>query len=183
VAVCDPIHDGEARHAMRIIRSALRRGGIVVRRTLVTHSVTASGRWTDPDTGTSGSTVPYTDSPATALGILEGRVITASRDDMQREFDTTGPALELDLEAAQDISALISDTATDLRRAITGNHIPTTDLAMRAAAVVTAHTALRDAFLRLGADNELAAGRLWAHIAAHHRGRTRAELRTMAALA
>jgi hypothetical protein len=54
---------------------------------------------------------------------------------------------------------------------------------MRAAAVVTAHTALRDAFLRLSADNELAAGRLWAHIAAHHRGRTRAELLTMAALA
>ena len=47
---------------------------------------------------------------------------------------------------------------------------------------MTAHTALRDAYLRLGVGHELAAGRMWTHIAAHHRGRIRAELLTMAAV-
>lgn len=45
-----------------------------------------------------------------------------------------------------------------------------------------AHIALRDAFLRLGVGHELVAARVWTHIAAHHRGRTRAELLTMAAV-
>ena len=79
--------------------------------------------------------------------------------------------------------AVIGSTALHLHQAITRNTTPTTDLAMRAAAVVTAHTALRDAFLLLGVGREPIAGRTWTRIAAHHRGRTRAELLTMAALA
>ena len=49
--------------------------------------------------------------------------------------------------------------------------------------MVTAHTGLRDGLLRLALGHELAAGRLWTHIAAQHRGRTRVELLTMAAIA
>ncbi|MDT5096498.1 MAG: hypothetical protein QOC76_235 [Mycobacterium sp.] len=44
------------------------------------------------------------------------------------------------------------------------------------------HTALRDGYLRLGVGHELVAGRTWTRIAAHHRGRVRAELLTMAAV-
>ena len=51
--------------------------------------------------------------------------------------------------------------------------------AARVAAVVTAHPALCDAYLRLGVACELAAGRVWTHIAAHHRRRIRAERLTM----
>jgi hypothetical protein len=116
------------------------------------------------------------------LIVIEGRLIATSREEMQREFACTEPAPQLDLEA-QDLTALIGATAHDLHQAITGNHRPTTELAMRAAAAVTAHTALRDAFLRLGIGHHLAAGRTWTRIAAHHRGRTRADLLTMAALA
>ena len=152
-----------------------------MRRVLTTHNVTEPGRWIDPDTGFSGPTMPYTDSPATALGVVEGRLIAPSRDEMQREFATTEAAPQPDLEA-QDITALIGATATDLHRAIFGNSLPTTDLAVRAAVVVTAHIALRDGFLRLGVGHELAAGRIWTRIAAHHRGRVRAELLTMAAV-
>ena len=125
--------------------------------------------------------MPYTDSPATALGVLEGRVIAPSRDEMETEFATTKAVPQPDLEA-QDLTALIAATAADLHRAITGNSLPTTELAARVAAVVTAHTALRDAYLRLSIGHELAAGRVWTHIAAHHRGRIRAELLTMAAV-
>jgi hypothetical protein len=182
VAVCDPDHDNTARSTLHTMRDALRGVGVTVRAVFTTHSVTTAGRWVDPDTGANGATTPYTDSPATALGVVEGRVIAGSRDEVQREFSTTEPAPHLDLEA-QDLAALIADTATTLHRAITGNRAPTTELAARAAAVVTAHAGLRDAFLRLGVDHELSAGRVWTCIAAQHRGRVRAELLTMAAVA
>lgn len=182
VAVCDPRHDTEALTAMLTIRAALRDSGITVRRMLATHSVTTPGRWIDPDTGAAGLTKPYTDSPATALGVVEGRLIAPSRDAMQHEFATTEPVAQCDLEA-QDITALIGPTATNLHRAFGGNTTPPAELVVRTAAVVTAHTALRDAFLRLSVGHELAAARIWTHIAAPHRGRTRADLLTMAAVA
>ena len=54
---------------------------------------------------------------------------------------------------------------------------------MRAALIVTTHIGLRDALLSLAVGHELPPGRLWTQIAAQHRGRTRAELLTMAAMA
>jgi Domain of unknown function (DUF4192) len=182
VAVYAPQNDEHARDVLHTMRAALHRHGILVHRMLITHSVTTAGRWVDIDTGQRGPTMPYTDSPATTVGVLEGRVIAASREDMQREFATTEPAPVLDLEA-QDFPALIADTAADLHRAITGNATATADLASRAALLVTAHVGLRDALLRLAVGHELAAGRLWTQIAAQHHGRTRAELLTMAAIA
>ncbi len=182
VAVCDADHDDHALAMLRTMRAALHRRGIIVHRMLMTHSVTAPDHWFDPHTGEIGSTVAYTDSPATALGVIQGRLIAASRADIQREFATTDPAPQLDAEP-QDIAALIGDTAPDLHRAITQNRIPTTELAMRAAALVTAHVGLRDGLLRLAVGHELAAGRVWTQIAAAHRGASRAELLTMAALA
>ena len=182
IAVCDQTYDNTAHATLRMMRTALETIGVHVRRTFTTHSVTAPDRWLDTDTGAHGATKPYTDSAATALGVTEGRVIATNRDEMQQEFATTEPATHLDLDA-QDIASIIADTATALHRAIVDNTIPTVDLAARTAAVVTAHTGLRDGFLRLGIDNELAAGRIWTRIAAHHRGHTRAELLTMAAVA
>lgn len=182
IAVCGPLHDTEAVNSMHTIRTALRGSGITVRRMLTTHTVTTPDRWIDLDSGATGPTKPYTESPATALGVVEGRLITPSRDAMQYEFATTEPAPHIDLEA-QDITALVAPTATDLHRIITDNTTPTPELAARTAAIVTAHTALRDAFLRLSVGHEFAAARIWTHIAAQHRGRTRAELLTMAAVA
>lgn len=181
VAVCEPDDESHALQILQTMRTAFRRSGITVRRILTTHSVTDPDYWTDPDTGDYGPTMPYTDSPATALGILEGRVIAPSRDEMQTEFATAKAVPQPDLEA-QDLTALIAATAADLHRTIRGNSLPTTELAARVAAVVTAHTALRDACLRLSIGHELAAGRVWARIAAHHRGHIRAELLTMAAV-
>jgi Domain of unknown function (DUF4192) len=181
VAVCDPHYDDTALRTLHILRTALHRNRIPVHRILTTHTCTQADRWTDPDTGEHGPTQPHTDSPATALGVLEGRCIAPSRTTIQHEFDTADHAPQPDLEA-QDIAALIADTASDLHHSIVGNTTPTMELAVRAAVVVTAHTALRDALLRLGVGHEHTAGRVWTHIAAHHRGRTRAELLTMAAI-
>jgi hypothetical protein len=182
VAVCDTRRYEHARTILRTVGTALHRHGIIVHRSLHTTSVTEPGHWIDPDTGQSGTTIAYTDSTATALGVVEGRLIAASRDEMQREFATTEPAPPMDAEA-QDIIALAETTASDLHHAITQNIAPTTDLAMRAALVTTAHVGLRDALLCLATGHELAAGRLWTAIAAQHRGHIRAELLTMAAMA
>ena len=182
VAVCDAAHTEHARSILHTVRCALHREGIVVHRILHTPSVTEPGRWIDLDTGQTGATIAYTDSPATALGVYEGRLIAPSRDDIQSEFATTEPAPPMAAEA-QDIVAVADVTATDLHHAITRSLPPTTDLAMRAALVVTAHIGLRDALLSLAVGHELPAGRLWTQIAAQHRGRTRAELLTMAAMA
>ena len=182
IAVCEAQHDEHAVAMLRTMRSALGERGIVVHRMLTTHSVTEAGHWIDPDTGEHGATTRYTDSPATALGVFDGRIIAASHEHMQREFAPIEPAPHLDVEA-QDIAALIACTAIDLQRAITGDGEPAPELASRAALVVTAHTGLRDGLLRLALGHELAAGRLWTHIAAQHRGRTRVELLTMAAVA
>jgi hypothetical protein len=181
-AVCDTGRHEHARMLLRTVRAALHRCGIVVHRMLITRSVTEPGHWIDLDTGHTGTTTAYTDSAATALGVMQGRVIAASRDQIQREFTTTDPAPAMDAEA-QDIVTLADATVTDLHHAITRNRPPTPDLAMRAALVVTAHIGLRDALLRLAASHELVSGRLWTQIAAAHRGCARAELLTMAAVA
>lgn len=62
-----------------------------------------------------------------------------------------------------------------------GDAAPTPALATRAAIVVNAHIALRDALLRLGVGHQVAAGQLWTRLAAQHRGATRANLLAMAA--
>jgi Domain of unknown function (DUF4192) len=115
-AVCHTRHYDHALAVLRTVRAALHRCGIIVHRMLMTHSVTAPSHWFDPDTGEIGTTIAYTDSPATALGVLQGRLIASSRADIQREFATTDPARKLDAEA-QDIVGLIGDTAADLHRA------------------------------------------------------------------
>ena len=182
MAVCEPGRDEHARRILHTVRGALQHNGTVVYRTLITHSVTEPGYWVDPVSSHGGATIAYVDSAATALSVTQGQVIAESRGEVEREFTTTEPAPPMAAEA-QDIVALSDTTKSDLHQAITRNRPPTTDLAMRAALVVTAHVGLRDALLGLAVGHELVAGRLWTQIAAMHRGRTRAELLTMAAVA
>jgi hypothetical protein len=182
VAVCDADHEERAVAILNTVRIAMHERGIAVLRMFTTYRLTDEGQWVDPDTGAHGDTMAFIDSPATALGVLQGRLIAPSRADLQREFATIEPVPAFDAEA-QDIGALIADTAFDLHWVITGFADPSPELAARAALVVTAHVALRDGLLRLAPGHELSAGRVWTQIAAQHRGRDRAELLTMAAIA
>ena len=154
VAVYDADRDERAVAVLNTVRIELHERGIAVLRMLTTGSLTEPGQWADPDTGTRGDTVAFTDSPATALGVLQGRLIAPSRADMQREFATIEAAPAFDVEA-QDLAALIADTAYDLHRIITGFGHPSPELAARAALLVTAHVGLRDGLLRLALGHEL----------------------------
>jgi len=69
-----------------------------------------------------------------------------------------------------------------LHGAITGNNAPTADLAARVAVVVTAHSALRDASSDSASATNWSQAGHGTRIAAHHRGRIRAEQLTMAAV-
>ncbi|MDG4667934.1 DUF4192 family protein [Mycobacterium sp. 236(2023)] len=179
IAITPEHRSAPTAHLLATVRTALHRTGILVHRTLTTATVTDAGHWLDPDTGHHGATKPYTDSAATALGVLQGRVIAASRQAMADEFTEAELAPEVDTD---DLPSVAAQTAADLQRVISENGHPSTDLAARTALVVSAHVGLRDELLRLGADHELAAARTWTLIAAHHRGRRRAELLAMAAL-
>lgn len=183
IAICEPRFDEHAHHTLDTLREALVHSGIAVTARFILDSVTRHGMWFNLDTYRYGAVKPYTDSAVTAQGVYEGRVIAASRAQMADEFAITDPVPDVDIDDGDFTEQLVADTATALRRAITGHTAPDAHLAARAGAVVTAHIGLRDGFLRLAAGHERSAGRVWTHIAAQHRGHTRAELLTMAALA
>ena len=48
--------------------------------------------FTDIDTGDSGITAPWTDSPVTTASVVEGRVVANTREDLVAEFAITEPA-------------------------------------------------------------------------------------------
>ncbi|KUI34190.1 DUF4192 domain-containing protein [Mycobacterium sp. GA-2829] len=182
IAICEPRFDEHAYYTLDTLREALVLSGIPVTARFMLDSVTRHGKWLNVDTHRYGAVKPYTDSAATAQGVYDGRVIAASRADLAAEFEATASAAEL-ADAEELTEELVAATATALRRAITERTAPDEQLAARTAAVITAHIGLRDGFLRLGAGHERSAGWVWTRIAAQHRGRIRAELLTMAALA
>jgi hypothetical protein len=181
IAVCEHRHDEHAYHTLHTMRGALQDHGITVAGMFLLDDVTRPGLYHNLETLGYGEIKPYTDSAATARDVYDGRVIAESRAHMAAEFATHQPAL--DIATGEVTEELIAATATALRRAIHAHTAPDAQLAARTGAVITAHVGLRDAFLRLGDGHERSAGWVWTHIAAQHRGHTRAELLTMAALA
>lgn len=180
VAICDPPLHSHALDVLDAARDGLEYAGIPVLRLLTTRSLAEPGQWVDPDTGEYGLTVAYTESVLSAQTVAEGTVIEASRDTIESEFVPGEPAPFLAVEST-DFHDLVAATATELQKAIVNHTSPTAHLAARAAAVITAHTALRDALMRLGLGHELTAAQLWTALATHLRGTARAQLLTVAA--
>lgn len=180
LAVCGPELDEHAAVILDAIRDSLTAAGIPVRQRLLTRDVTTAGTWTDPDTGATGPTYPYTDSLLTAQRVHDGATITTDREDLVREFDPIDPAPAV---AVGDHDVLVYNTMEEISDALTGvsRYISAT-LSTRAGILITAHPALRDAMLHLALDHERAATNLWTRIARQLRGRPRAEALTIAAI-
>lgn len=180
LAVCGADLDDHAAVVLDGIRDSLTAAGITVRRRLTTRDVTAAGTWTDPDTGATGDTYPYTDSLLTAQRIHDGAILTAQRRDIVAEFDPITPAPAV---AVGDHDVLVYTTMEEISDALTGatRYISNT-LATRAGILITSHPALRDAMLHLALDHERAATNVWTRIACQLRGRPRVEALTIAAV-
>lgn len=180
VTICDPELEGHALDVLGDTRTALRDAGIAVLQMLMTHSLTDTGRWTDPDTGAHGPTIPFTDAVITAETVLGGSLIEKSRDAVEADFTLTEAAPPLAVD--EDFDALVARTVAELHALITGKaSAPTEDLATRAAILVTEDVHVRDGLLRIGLDHEQATARMWTTLAAQLRGRARAEVLTVAA--
>jgi hypothetical protein len=180
VAICDPEHDEHALDILEDTRTALHDQGIPVLQMLTTHSLTAAGRWINPDTGEDGPTIPYTDAAITAEVILEGSAIERSRDAIEAEFTLTDAAPYIAVEG--DFDDLVRRTVAELRALITGSaDAPADDLATRAAIIITENVHLRDALLRIGLGHEQATAQMWTALAAQLRGHARAHVLTVAA--
>jgi hypothetical protein len=180
VAVCDPDQDEHALDVLNAARTALHHHSIQVLQMLTTHSLTEAGRWSDPDTGAHGPTVPYTDAAITAEVVYQGATIDKSREAIEAEFSLTDPAPYLTV--TEDLNELVTRTVAELHALITGRaDAPTDDLATRAAIIITENVHIRDGLLRLGIGNEQAAAQIWTTLAAELRGQARTEVLTVAA--
>lgn len=180
VAICDPELDGHALDVLNDTRTALHDEGIQVLQMLTTHSLSDTGRWTDPDTGAQGPTIPYTDAAITAEVVLQGSPIEKSRDGLEAEFTLTEAAPYLAVD--EEFDELVARTVAELHALITGKaSAPTEDLATRAAIIVTEDVHIRDGLLRIGLDHEQATAQIWTALAAQLRGQARAEVLTVAA--
>jgi hypothetical protein len=180
VAICDPEHDEHALDVLNDTRNALHDKDIQVLQMLTTRSLTDTGRWTNPDTGAQGPTIPYTDAVITAEVVLQGSPIEKSRDALDAEFTLTDAAPYVAVE--EDFDDLVARTVAELHALITGTATtPTEDLATRAAIIVTEDVHLRDGLLRIGLGHEEATAQTWTALAARLRGQARAEVLTVAA--
>lgn len=181
VAICDPEHDGHVLDILNAARAALHHRSIQVLQMLTTHSLTEASRWTDPDTGAQGPTVPYTDAAITAQVVFDGSAIGTSREAIEAEFTVTDAAPYVAVEE-EEFDELVRRTAIDLHALATGRaSAPAEDLATRAAIIVTENVHVRDGLLRIGRGNEFAAAQMWTALAAQLRGQARAEILTVAA--
>ena len=92
VAVCAEWLDHHAGELLDTISESITGAGIRVLKRLHTRQVEHAGQWTDIDTGDSGPTYPFRDSIVAAEFVHRGHVITASRADLEHEFNMTDAA-------------------------------------------------------------------------------------------
>ena len=178
LAVCDARHDRHAAAILDALRDALHTAGITVLRRIMTHDLTAEGRWYDPDSGQRGPTYPYTDSVVTVQRVVDGDRISGGRNDIEAEFAPLEPAPPV---AIGEHAHLVVDTASEIADALDGHPISRT-LPTRAGVVITADVAVRDAMIGAACEHARAAAELWTHIARRLRGEPRAQALTIAAV-
>lgn len=178
IAVAGPEHNKHAGDALDALRNALMDLDIPVRGRLSTATTAEPALWTDIDSGDSGITAPWTDSPVTTASIVEGRVVANTRDELVGEFAITEPAapqVEID-----NLEPLI-DACEELAAIIAGTGEVTPDLVGRLALAITVSVRLRDAHLLLGLDHVQRSATVWTAMSRSMRGIARAQAATIAA--
>jgi hypothetical protein len=108
-----------------------------------------------------------------------GRVITASRADLEHEFDITDAAPPIEVG---DHADLVLNTFTHISEAVTGHRVITPTLAAQAGIVITESKKLRDQLLSITGEQPAQGARLWTTIAAMLRGTPRVEALVLASI-
>jgi uncharacterized protein DUF4192 len=179
VAVCAEWLDPHAGELLDLISAAVTGAGIRVLKRLHTRQVDHAGQWTDIDTGETGPTYSFRDSIVAAEFVHHGRVITASRADLEHEFDITDAAPPIEVG---DHGQLVITTFTAIADAIADRREITSTLAAQAGIVITESKDLGDRLLSLTGEQPHQGARLWTTIAAQLRGTPRVEALVLAGI-
>jgi hypothetical protein len=172
VAVCGRWLDHHAGELLDTITAAITGAGRAVLTRLHTRQVEHAGQWTDIDTGQNGPTYAYRDSIFAAELVHAGHVITASRAELEREFDVTDAAPPIEVGAHAE---LVITTFMQISEALAGQRQITPTLAAKAGVVITESKNLRDGLLAITGEQPRDGARLWTTIASMLRGAPRIE--------
>ncbi len=179
IAVADRCHDAALGHAARFVVD-IAFAGIDDIQVLAVRTIVAGGTWTDMISGETGVVDDPRDSAVTAAHIAQGRVIAASRDEIDARYK---PAPDPVDPASVPDHRFIGDALTALQTAAAGRAEPADELIAAAAGLATHSVGVRDLMLSIGADSvdaSLAAAALFTRISARTRAEARAELLTIA---
>ena len=178
VAICER-HDPHAGDLITHLNEAITDTGATVLRRLHTLQVHQPGQWTDIDSGDTGTTYDYRDSVAAADHVHQGHVITASREDIEREFELGDAAPPI---AVTDHDLLVTTTFAHITQALAGLRHLTPTLAAQSGVVITLSKHLRDQMLALSCQEPHHGAELWTTIARQLRDEERIDALTLAAI-
>jgi hypothetical protein len=111
--------------------------------------------------------------------VHHGHVITASRADLEHEFDITDAAPPIEVG---DHAELVLNTFTHIAEAAAGQRVITPMLAAQTGIVITESKKLRDQLLAITGEQPREGARLWTMIAAMLRGTPRVEALVLASI-
>lgn len=171
VAITERQHRQEATAVLDALTNSLIGAHIRVYRRIFTTSIDAGSLWTDIDTNDSGITTDYRDTQFAAQAVSDGRVIAASRADIDAELSETtpaGPAEAVDTTDPQQMQQLAEELIATIAG---GNAAPT--LASRIGGVIVSDLAARDLLLGVSARTPGQAAILWTRVARQLRGQAR----------
>lgn len=179
VAITERHNRDHATDVLDALANALAQAQIPVYRRIFTTSLDAGTLWSDIDTNDSGITTDYRDAEMAAQAVSDGRVIAASRADIDAELAETAPAAPaeaVDTTDARQVEAL----ANELIEAIASGN-PAADLASRIGGVIVSDINLRDLLVGVSARTPGGAAILWTRISSQLRGPARIQGLTITA--
>lgn len=179
VAITERQHRQEATAVLDALTNSLIGAQIRVYRRIFTTSIDAGTLWSDIDTNDSGITTDYRDTQFAAQAVSDGRVIAASRADIDAELAETAPAAPakaVDTTDARQVEAL----ANELIEAIASGN-PAADLASRIGGVIVSDINLRDLLVGVSARTPGRAAIVWTRMSSQLRGPARIQGLTIAA--
>lgn len=179
VAITERTNRRHATDVLDALANSLAGEQIPVYRRIFTTSIDAGTLWTDIDTNDSGITSDYRDAEMVAQAVSDGRVIAASRADIDAELAETTPAAPAQAVDTTN-AAQVQQLANELIDAIANTAADST-LASRIGGVIVSDINARDLLVGVSARTPGNAAILWTRISSQLRGQARIQALTITA--